>query len=129
VWHILLDVASINTEEILILFLSFCNIHLKRLGLDESVICFAICLTAVKFSYWLPYIFLASYGRVGCSASQVGLQRFRLLTELTKLQPKKHIMNKAYSGARHVVCCCCCRRRRHRHHHHHHHHHHFRHCC
>jgi len=44
-----LGVANINTEEILILFSSVCDIPLTGLGFDENVIHFAICLTAVKF--------------------------------------------------------------------------------
>jgi ABC-type glycerol-3-phosphate transport system permease component len=44
-----MDVAIINTEEILILFSSVCNFPLTRLGFDGTAIHFAICLTAVIF--------------------------------------------------------------------------------
>jgi hypothetical protein len=75
-WHILLDVASINTEEILILYWSVCNIPLTRLGLDESVIHSANCLTAVKFptdshasSQQLMEELVALPARLGCRDS------------------------------------------------------------
>lgn len=110
-WHILLDVASINTEEILILFSSVCNIPLIRLGLDESVIHFAICPTAVKFPTD-SHIFLQHLmEELDALPARLGCRDFRLLTEPTNLNranksaAKKHIMNKACPGAGHVVCC------------------------